>query len=922
MATASNVTPLPIGSVGTLDRMLVGRRGISPVMIGRATALSRLQRLVRGSETEGDDLPAVALVAGEAGIGKTRLLQELAGSVPVETAVLVGHAETGSLGRPLDVIRSMLDDAPSSLVDARAVAVDAVVARLGPGRSLVIFEDLHWADSDSVGVFEQLSTMPLPGLTLIASYRPDDLTSRLPGGEMVVRLERQRQVHQVHLERLDYHETAAFVAAVYGRTVSTRIVDALRNRTGGNPFFLEEILTAAGDAEPEALAEQPLPWTLTELVSRQLDGLTAEQRKVIEAAAVLGPRASFDVLAVLVDRSETELIADLRGLVERDLLTEEARDEFSFRHELVRDAVENQLLGRERRRLHEQALEALRETTSTDLADLVRHADGGGHYDELVELARQGVVHYLAIGATHQALQIAITALAESPDDVDLLIGATRAAWLVGAYDEAFSHVGRVLAITDGRIDERRAAAVQLAARVAHERRDHQRMWRLVDELVRLAEALPPGEARAATMAAIAQVDMLHERPAEAIDWAERAIGEADQAGAAAVRAQALVERASALVDLPERRAEGVAALADAADEAERVEDWVLVARAFNNLSNVTPPTPSTARRAHLERMRDAGRRAGFDHMVSENYFLRLAEIGFHEGDATAVLENVSRVGAHVEGKPADWVRSLRVMLLLEEDRVDEAEALLDAWTLRDKSHTDDDDCSRPELRLAARRGDRTAAQTHLVQALAESPECVSWSSDIVAAVDDALVAGVGPVDVLDTFEAAKLDLVRGPEVAAKALIAGACADHAEVLALLDEPSVEGLSDLAAPLRASVHLVLARALAAHSRTIAARSEAVTARSLLVRWPGWRRDEVDAFIERLDTAEATDGELTRREREVAGLLAEGLSNSELARRLYISPRTAAVHVSNILTKLGMSSRTEVAAWAVRNGLSAA
>ena len=92
--------------------------------------------------------------------------------------------------------------------------------------------------------------------------------------------------------------------------------------------------------------------------------------------------------------------------------------------------------------------------------------------------------------------------------------------------------------------------------------------------------------------------------------------------------------------------------------------------------------------------------------------------------------------------------------------------------------------------------------------------------------------------------------------------------------------------------------------------------------MLDRWPGWRRDEADALLHRLDTAVDSDGELTPREREVAALLAEGLSNSELARRLYISPRTAAVHVSNILTKLGMASRTEVAAWAVRNGLTAA
>jgi len=65
--------------------------------------------------------------------------------------------------------------------------------------------------------------------------------------------------------------------------------------------------------------------------------------------------------------------------------------------------------------------------------------------------------------------------------------------------------------------------------------------------------------------------------------------------------------------------------------------------------------------------------------------------------------------------------------------------------------------------------------------------------------------------------------------------------------------------------------------------------------------------------------AAEGDLTAREREVATLLAEGVTNAELARRLYISPKTAAVHVSNILMKLGMGSRAEVAAWAVRTGL---
>ncbi len=901
--------------------MLVGRRGISPVMIGRAAALDHLTVLVIGTGGErDDDSPAVALVAGEAGVGKTRLIQELIGAVPSDTKVLVAQADPGSLGRPLALVRSLLGDSPIDLVDARAVAVDAVAERIGDGRALLVLEDLHWADSDSVGVFEQLATMRLPDLTLIATYRPDELTSRLPGGEMLVRLERRRSVHQIHLERLDHAEVGAFVSAVYGRTVGTRVVDALRNRTGGNPFFLEEILAAAGDVEPEALAEQPLPWTLAEVVSAQLDGLSTDQRRVIETAAVLGSRAPFDVLAVLSGRSEDDLIADLRTLVERGLLAEEADDEFSFRHELVRDAVENQLLGRERRRLHERALDALRQTVSTDLADLAHHAAGAGRYDEMVELARDGVAHYLDIGATHQALRIAVTGLTEAPDDLDLLAGATRAAWLIGAHDESWGHAERLLELTNGQTNGRRAAAVRLAARVAHERSDHDHMWKLVEEMEQLVDVLPAGEERAATMAAIAQIDMLNDKSAAGIEWAERAIGEAEQVGAKQVRAQAMVERATALTDIPDRRDEGTAALAEAVTEAEQLEDWVLLARALHNLSNVAR---RRERRDVLERMRDAGRRAGFDNMVDANYYIRLANIAFDDGDAATAWENASRVGDFVESKAADWSLSIRVLLLVERDRVDEAEALLAAWDrrtgpVRDRKHR----MSSQHLMLAARRGDRAVAEARFAEVLTES--CASDCGDeLVAAVEAVLIAGIDVTDVLTRFEATTFDQLPTDHVtAARTIIAGAQADHSGVLAAFDDATAERIRGLPAPLRASVHLVRARAYAAHSRSTEAREQAEKARSLLERWPGWRRDQVDALLQRLDAAEASDGELTPREREVAALLAEGLSNSEVARRLYISPRTAAVHVSNILTKLGMSSRTEVAAWAVRNGLTAA
>jgi DNA-binding NarL/FixJ family response regulator len=90
--------------------------------------------------------------------------------------------------------------------------------------------------------------------------------------------------------------------------------------------------------------------------------------------------------------------------------------------------------------------------------------------------------------------------------------------------------------------------------------------------------------------------------------------------------------------------------------------------------------------------------------------------------------------------------------------------------------------------------------------------------------------------------------------------------------------------------------------------------------VLSGWPGWRRDRAEALLHRLEGSGArSDGELTSREREVAALIAEGMTNSQVAERLFISPKTAAVHVSNILMKLGLSSRAEIAAWAVRHGV---
>src|SRR5687768_14244837 len=139
----------------------------------------------------------------------------------------------------------------------------------------------------------------------------------------------------------------------------------------------------------------PLPWNLADTLRRQLDELDHTQERVIEAAAVLGRKVPFDLLAAVTGLGEDDLITVLRELVRRGLLVELGDDEFGFRHALAREAISDQLLGRQRRRLHELAFETLVADPCADLALIAHHAHGAGRYDDMVAAVRRGVQSYI-----------------------------------------------------------------------------------------------------------------------------------------------------------------------------------------------------------------------------------------------------------------------------------------------------------------------------------------------------------------------------------------------------------------------------------------------------------------------------------------------------------------------------------------------
>jgi DNA-binding NarL/FixJ family response regulator len=894
-------------------------------MIGRESELRRLAQLASARE------PAVAIIAGEPGIGKTRLVHELLATVPAETVVLVGQAEPGSLSRPYEVLLDAIDGRPevdeeqlAALADARRSPVErlhtglAILADLiGDAPAIIVFEDLHWADSESAALFERIADQRGPRL-LIGTYRPDEVTHRQPVAGLLARMERRHAVTHVRLDRLTPAQTAALLAAATGAPAPLRAATALHHRTGGNPFFLEELLRALPGYDAEALVEQPLPWSLADVLRRQVDDLDPVSHRIVEAAAVLGQRIPFDLLAGVTGVGEDELIAVLRDLVTRGVLVEPGEDEFAFRHALVREAIAGQMLGRQRRRLHEAALDVLLNGGTSDPAMVAHHARGAGRYDDMIAAARSGTALYLAIGSAYQALQLAEMGLDEAPDDTGLLAAAARASWLAGLLDDALRY-GRRWRDLAGTTTER-AESLYLLVRIAWESRETGEMRALTHDIETLIAQLPPGAGQARAMTAIAQSAYFRDDLDGALLWSDRALALADEFDLPAVRLAALMEKGSTLTERAPTAAEGREILSALVDEAEKAGEWVLAARALDILVQGEPPTSPAEHAEILERMRVDAERAGFESIAVATYFQGRARLAVRAGDLDAAIAALEEGRGQDRsyrrrGRWADYHGVFLAGLYLEAGELDRVEQLITDLT----AVPNNPPTAIPGLafHLACRRLDLERAESTL-DGLLTAMAAETWHSgeqahDLISA---ALEIGL-PARRLDQMAATLLDAAvwDAHRTLVDAQLAEARGRHAEALA--GYLTIVEAHILGPATRGTVRVGAARCLLADDKREEATAHVRAAASLLSEWRGWRVAQLDHVRAQLgmapaDAAPAVTGPaaLTPREREVAVLISDGLTNTELARRLYISPKTAAVHVSNILRKLGVASRTEV------------
>ncbi len=814
---------------------------------------------------------------------------------------------------------------------------------------LVVVEDLHWADQSTRDLLSFLFARPFRGrVALVASYRSEDLHRRHPLRAALAQWARVRGVDRLQLEPLADPDVRRLVRSLAPGTLPEREVARIVARAEGNAFFAEELVAAGAAAG--------IPDDLADLLLVRLDRLDDAGRAVVRAAACAGRRVSHALLAAVVDVPDLE--AALRGAVESHVLVRTGADSFGFRHALLAEAVHDDLLPGERARLHAAFVRVLTDgTVEGTAAELATHARAAHDVPTAVRAGIRAGEEAMAVGgpddaATHfeAALDLASRGDADDVDLADLVIRTAEAVTASG-------HPARAKALLGDHLDR------PVRAWSAHERARLLVAWsasallnEVVDDLrIATGEALAlvgeePSRLRASALSLHAIAHAIADDDREAARYAGEALVMAQQLEVPRVVAEAT----TTLAKIDERSGDAepaLKALLEVADDARARGDGYGEMRGAYNLGSLhlergllAEAEEAFARAAAVaERLGQPWAPYGFD----ARFMQALTAYVRGRWDEVTALTDVS--GQTPPMDPEALLRSLRMLLGAargDATVLDSLESVRPSWP-REAISAITSGAAAIELYGAA--GDLASMRRvydEVVQVVGGM-----WSPLFLGRVRlTALVLGQladaaatpGAASELraegDRFADVVEAVVRrveaeqrrtGPEWAAWVLRARAerlrlgwrTGEPVDLEAMLAawRDTAAAFESYGQPYEAARSQArLAEALAGAGRAPEAAEVAVPARAVAVDLGAVPLVALLDQVARPAPAAAAGG-LTAREHEILGLVAEGLSNGEIARRLFISTKTVSVHVSNILAKLGAASRTEAAAIGRRTGL---
>jgi DNA-binding CsgD family transcriptional regulator/tetratricopeptide (TPR) repeat protein len=983
----------------------MGSRVASPTFVGRIEELELLEAARRRAA---DADPAVVLVGGEAGVGKTRLIAELTSRhVSDETRVLAGGCvPVGDGALPyapvVEILRALVADvgvgAVRELVGpswpelarllpalgapeagpagqaAQARLFELLLGSLGrlaeQGPLVLVVEDLHWADRSTRQLLAFLvRNLRRERLLLVVTYRNDE-----PGqqrlGPYLAELDRSGRVERIDLARLDHAQTEAQLVGILGAVPAVDLLDGVFARSEGNPFFTEELLAVvrAGSAE--------LPATLRDLLHGRVQTLPEPARRVMVVVAVAGREVSHRLLAAVVGLDNRALVEALRAAVTSQLLvTTPGADGYQVRHALLREVIDADLLPGERAQLHADLAQAL--TDQPQLADgPPAVADAAGEPTRALPARVQAGLaaeraHAFPEAQRHYERALELWEQVTDPDraagldQAELLTRAAVAAASSGRSQRATVLVAEALGQLDLASDPMRAALLYMQLAGEHWAvGDEQACLAALEEGARILPAEPSAE-RARVLGYHSQTLMLTGRYRDAWRRAEEALVVARTVGARAEEGHAL-DMLGVCTENPDY-------LVEALRIAEEVGNAEGIVRAYLNLGVVLSLRGGRGREAlevarrGLGVARELGLEQAMGSFLAANLADGLFEFGEWEACDRVLAEALSRettaafvlhrvkgdleVGRGALGSarhhlelakqlnPASyetaWGLASLGELAIWEGRHDDADAAADEglrvlkqlqagqdepvpdfirigmrfWVLGLRAAAD-----RAELARARRSTSGVEEARQRVERLVGLVSTVSGRQGQAGDTEPGMVCDA----VLAKAERSRLEGRSDPQAWQRAAVCWERAELSYRAAYARFRQAEALLAAKRP-RAEIQPVLQ---AAHQTTVAL--GAATLRREIELLANRGRLRLDEPVAAAATAEAPSSPaasfgLTRREAEVLALVAAGRTNRQIGGELFITEKTASVHVSRILAKLGVAGRGEAAAVAHRLGL---
>jgi DNA-binding CsgD family transcriptional regulator len=848
-------------------------------LLERDSFLSALEEYLREA-ARGDG--RLVMVMGEAGIGKTSLVQRFAGRRRADAIVLRGACDALSTPRPLgplfdvasaiggELERLAESDAP------REQLFRASLAALGAGSKphVLIVEDVHWADEATLDWIRYLARrIGGTGALVVLTCRDDEIGADHPMRAVLGDIATVPELRRMKLPPLTVN---AVERLVEGTPLDGAEIHGL---TGGNAFFVSEIVAAQSAGVPS---------TVRDAVQARTARLSEAARIVLGYCALIGLETELN----LFEKVQPDHLDAIDECLAAGVLMSTG-GAVAFRHELARLAVADSISPARARHMHRDILRALADVPSEDLLSrLAYHAEESGDGEATVGYAIAAAERSSRFGAHREsaaqyARALRFSDLLTQQQEVDYLERRSYECYLTGQLHESI---------------EARRAALELRRALGDRLLEgddlrwlSRLMWFLgrnadaveaAEESIRLLEPLPPGRELAMAYSNRAHLHMLSDNTVDAVRWGERAIALAEQLGDHEILAHALNNVGTA--QFSSGNETGSANLEQSLRIATEHNLEEHVARAWTNLASISVTRHELSRAGDLLR---EGISYSIDHDLDFWREYMLSWKAWYElmlgrwDDASRIAHSLLRNPDH--GTPPALINALVVSALVEMRRRaggDEAldRALAMAVPTAEAQRLGPVRAARAEAAWIAGNTSQQTAEARLGLELLDGKSDDWLRGQFAAWLWRAGALDDEPMTMAEPFA---LSIAGEHRRAAELWDALGCPYEAALARTVGDED-----DVRAAFVELEQLGATAVIKAVSRDLRARGA--------MRVPRGPRS----------TTRANPLGLTAREMDVLSCLDEGLSNAEIADRLVLSRKTIEHHVSAILTKLGVNSRS--------------